>query len=103
MILGRHIGPALVEALGLPRNTAWFELRCAVDEAVTVKCEYYPAGSDGLATVFAQYQLVHRDGPELQSDHLESFDAWIAMRNDIAHKAFMIESGRQFQFDRAGE
>lgn len=33
---------ALLEALGLPRRTKWFELRVAIDEAVTVRCEYLP-------------------------------------------------------------
>lgn len=32
----------LTKALGLPKHVRWFELRAAVDEAVTVRCEYFP-------------------------------------------------------------
>lgn len=53
---------ALMNALGLPKRTRSFELRCAVDEAVTVKCEYYPdadtaAGFDPHP-LLAEYRLV---------------------------------------------
>lgn len=36
---------ALMKALGLPARTVSFELRCAVNEVVTVKCEYHPVES----------------------------------------------------------
>lgn len=50
----------LQKALCLPKDTRWFELRVAVDEAVTVKCEYYPEGPGqlgALATLVRQYEL----------------------------------------------
>jgi len=100
MILGQYIGSALLEALGLPPGTAWFELRCACDEAVTVKCEYYPAGGDGLATVLAEYQLIRREGVDSLSNRLDNFDAWMARRKDAAHMAFMSDSSRLLQIDR---
>lgn len=57
---------ALLDALGLPKRTRSFELRCAVGEAVTVKCEYYPdadtaAGFD-LQPLLAEYQLIEKVG-----------------------------------------
>lgn len=53
---------ALQDALGLPRETVWFELRCAVDEVVTVRCGYHPR-ADGVEgfdarTLLANYKLV---------------------------------------------
>jgi len=54
----------LVKALGLPRSTRSFELRCAVDEAVTVKCEYFPERDDATGfdpvPALAEYRLVRQ-------------------------------------------
>lgn len=52
----------LQDALGLPRETVWFELRCAVDEVVTVQCGFHPQ-ADGVAgwdpkPLLANYRLV---------------------------------------------
>lgn len=52
----------LVKALGLPEYTIRLELRAAVDEIVTVRCEYHPtdenaAGFDA-APLLARYKLV---------------------------------------------
>lgn len=58
------IGPKLINALGLPRTTKWFELRCAVDEVVTVKCCYYPEVSDGgqeLVGILSEYQVCKKE------------------------------------------
>ena len=54
------LGPKLCKALGLPKGTRSFELRCAVNEPVIVKCEYMPEKQEGpeLETLFAEYQLV---------------------------------------------
>lgn len=57
---------ALMEALGLPKNTQWFELRCALDEAVTVRCGY-SAESDGVEgfdpkPLLRTYQLMATGG-----------------------------------------
>ena len=35
-------GKKMIRFLGLPERTIGFELRCYVNEAVTVKCEWYP-------------------------------------------------------------
>ena len=59
-MLWQHIGPALIAALGLPKRTVWFELRCAVNESVTAKCEFYPDDGDLLAEL-AEYRLVRRE------------------------------------------
>lgn len=54
----------LVAALGLPKRTTWFELRCAPGEAVTVKCEYYPDESTAAGfdpqPLLAEYRLVSK-------------------------------------------
>jgi len=54
----------LCEALGLPPNVRCFELRVAVDEAVTVTAEFYPELPKGrrgaLATIVRKYDLVER-------------------------------------------
>ncbi|MCP3022289.1 hypothetical protein [Cupriavidus basilensis] len=47
---------ALMRALGLPKRTRWFEVRCAVGEAVTVKCEYHP--DESTATGFDAQPLL---------------------------------------------
>ena len=53
---------ALMDALGLPKETMSFELRCKVGEPVTVSCTYLPrAGcTDGFdpKPQLAQYKLV---------------------------------------------
>ncbi|MGT2460031.1 hypothetical protein ACU4GI_45835 [Cupriavidus basilensis] len=45
-----------------------FELRCAVDEAVTVKCEYYPVESTVAEfdpkPLLSQYELVEMKGAD---------------------------------------
>lgn len=53
---------ALMDALGLPKNTKSFELRCALDEVVTVRCTYMPRadGVEGFDArpLVAEYKLV---------------------------------------------
>lgn len=53
---------ALMDALGLPPTTQWFELRCARDEAVVVRCAYLPHadGAEGFDArpLLADYRLV---------------------------------------------
>lgn len=55
----QELGQKLCDALGLPKNVRWFELRVAVDEAVTVKCEYFPESDGGelLESVLAEYKV----------------------------------------------
>ncbi len=41
-VTGNQIGKALCDALGLPKGTIGFTLRCYSGELVTVTCEYCP-------------------------------------------------------------
>lgn len=53
----------LFAALQLPKHTRAFEIRCAVDEAVIVRCEYFPEGIDGeigARALLSEYELVRR-------------------------------------------
>lgn len=36
----RELSDLLRKELGIPENVKWFEVRFAVDETVSVKCEY---------------------------------------------------------------
>jgi hypothetical protein len=65
-VLGDKLGSVLIKALGLPENVRWFELRCAVGEIVTVKCEYVPDPpeldeNDELITALAEYTLQEKE------------------------------------------
>lgn len=89
----QELGQKLCEALGLPKHVIWLELRVAFDEAVTVKCEYFPERNDSkpLEAVFAEFEVVRRDPvPTKRFD----FDAWMKTRNEAAHAA-MIASHRE--------
>lgn len=60
---GFEFARRVTAALGLPKYTKWFELRWAVDEAVTVTCAYYPEKADGtpdLVEALSEYQVVKR-------------------------------------------
>lgn len=56
----------LMEALGLPHATVSFDVRCAIDEAVTVRCTYYPRADDAAGfdprPLLQTYQLVPTGG-----------------------------------------
>lgn len=41
-IQGQEFGSRIIKALGLPNNTRSIEIRIAVNEIVTVRCEYFP-------------------------------------------------------------
>ena len=86
-ILGQDIGPSLIKALGLPKQTVWFELRCAVNEIVTVKCEYWPEGDPfAISAVLAEYELVQRENVPVDAI---GFDAWLRARTNAAHDTMM--------------
>ena len=53
------LGETLVKMLGLPKHTRGFELRCYVNEVITVKCEYYPEekGVAQLELILKEYEL----------------------------------------------
>lgn len=88
VLLGRHLGPELVRILGLPKNTVSFDLRCAVDEAVTVRCEFFPdvSNPDELVAVFRSYRLERGAKFQLSaragcSDEVrDDFNAWLLER-----------------------
>jgi len=88
VMVGHDIGHQLISLLGLPKNVISFELRAAVNEVVTVKCEYYPDHSLGFEAVFAEYELVRRAPAETSQPPL-NFDTWMRERTDAAHAAYM--------------
>lgn len=61
----------LAKALGLPKHTRSFEVRCAVDEVVTVKCEYFPEidGVRDVVAVLAEYELWPKGCEPMVSDN----------------------------------
>lgn len=88
------LGPQLIALLGLPKHCTSFELRCAVDEIVTVKCEYHPEESDGIDKVLAEYELVPRAKPAAAPSHRADeigFDAWMRERTEAAHQDMMTK------------
>ena len=58
---GCEFGEKLINIFGLPKYTKGFELRCYVDEAVTIRCEYYPELNEGVETVFEDFELVKKE------------------------------------------
>jgi hypothetical protein len=91
-MLGHQIGPQLVEALGLPKNTSGFTLRCYANEVVSVTCEYWPEGH-GLAKALARYNLLPVGG-DLPTTKGFSFDTWMRDRTERAHREFMERTSR---------
>jgi hypothetical protein len=92
VLIGNQIGKKLIEGLGLPKNTVSFELRCAVDEIVTVKCEYFPEGSDAIETLINDYRLIAVGGTvgrESKQPAPIHFDTWYRAKRDAAHAAYM--------------
>jgi hypothetical protein len=67
-VTSNDFGSALAKMLGLPGDVIWFELRCAVDDLVTVRCAYYPdidLDKNGkLETVLAEYKLTKKEADE---------------------------------------
>jgi len=84
-VLGHQIGEELIAALGLPKHTCAFTLRCAVDEIVSVECEYYPEmkGGHTLDIVLSRYELVERPKPRAAAPR--NFDAWLTARKEASH------------------
>lgn len=96
MITGQQIGKELCDALGLPKFTRGFTLRCYTGEVVTVECEYYPEGS--FQTALAQYHLVPRTEAPPAADEF-TFNAWMRERTERAHREFMERTSRQLRCD----
>jgi len=56
----------LAIALGIPEYFQWFELRVAVDEIVSVKCEFLPEpfeidDNGDIVSELAEYELVKKN------------------------------------------
>lgn len=94
-VAGHQIGKALCDALGLPKHTKGFTLRCYTGEILTVDCEYYPDLSASLATELAMFNLVRKPEP-VQAPVAPSldFDAWMKERTERAHGYFMWRTAR---------
>src|SRR5579872_1379744 len=114
-ISSHDIGPSLIKALGLPKRTVSFELRCAVDEFVTVQCKYHPdLDGDCLELLLSNYALYAVGGtvsvqpPRLMGDAITTgimpadaigFDAWLLARNNAAHDAMVQRHSRLARMD----
>lgn len=88
LLLGQQVGKKLIDGLGLPKNTVSFVLRCAVDEIVTVRCEYFPEGGEAFDTLINDYQLIAVGGT-IRLKPAFNFDAWLKDQNDAAHAAML--------------
>jgi hypothetical protein len=89
MITGQQISKELCAALGLPKYTRGFTLRCYTDEIVTVECEYYPDGS--FQTELARYRLTPSEGSAAARF---DFDGWMRDRVGRAHREYMERTSR---------
>lgn len=91
------LGPQLIALLGLPKHCISFELRCAVGEIVTVKCEFHPEDAESFELVLAGYELVPRKTRAAVEPHpaeVIGFDAWMRERTEAAHLAMMKHARR---------
>lgn len=107
LLTAQTLGPELVKLLGIPPHCLSFELRCAVGEIVSVKCEFHPRGDAGMAatigTVLADYELVRRPSADTPPEHpsaLIGFDAWMHQRTEAEHDAYMVRTSRMIASDR---
>ena len=58
-----EFGGRMLKLFCLPEGTIWFELRCAVNEAVTVKGQFYLEHGDELLDFLNQYDIIKK-GPK---------------------------------------
>lgn len=92
-IMGQQIGKDLCDALGLPKQTIGFTLRCYSQEIVTVECEYYPEG-ELITRALAQYSLVRLADEAATEAKAVDFDAWMRKRTESAHAAYMARHSK---------
>lgn len=97
IITGQQVGPALIAALGLPKQTRSFVLRVEIGRIVTVECEYFP-DDGGIVAALAEYELM-RKAPTVEPivDTVAlfgfgDFDAWMRNRTNAAHEAMMAHA-----------
>jgi len=85
---GKILGGMLTKALNLPPNTKSFELRCAMNEIVTVKCEYFPDQDSvvGMIPVIKEYHLVDKDSEETMVEDMKFLKTYIkGLETDLEH------------------
>lgn len=101
-IMGRQIGQAMCDALGLPKNTASFTLRVRHDEIVSVECQYYPDNGPDLVAALAEYELARRPSAAATVHQAEAmgFDTWMHQRTEAAHDAYMARTRSMIWIDR---
>jgi hypothetical protein len=56
-VMGQDLPMALIEMLGLPKNTISFTLKAGVGRITTVECEYRP-DDDKTAIITERFRLV---------------------------------------------
>jgi hypothetical protein len=100
MIASQQISKELCDALGLPKYTRGFTLRCYTGELVTVECEYYPDGS--FQPALARYHLLARDDSPAAAAPIH-FDTWMRERTERAHREFMERTSRRLMCDLSSE
>jgi hypothetical protein len=65
-VIGNAIGPAMIEALGLPPETTRIEIFIGVNEVVEVACRFCPSadGMEKVAAILKRYTLVEKPDEE---------------------------------------
>jgi len=93
-VRGKILGGMLAKALNLPKNTKSFELRCAMNEIVTVKCEYFPDmdGIQKVIPVIKEYCLCDKDEVGQKEDDVNLLKTYIkGLESDLkAYKELAI-------------
>lgn len=97
MIHGQQIGKALIDALGLPKNTKGFTLRVYANEIVTVACEYAPT-DPSIVQLLGQFEVVHR-GPSPDVGQPVHYDTWLRGRIERARAEYMSRTAQHLPCD----
>lgn len=101
-----NVGPALVEALGLPKRTIWMEISLRAGEAVKIRAEHYAdvlsvnAFTKEIDRFLVDYVLTKREQPKPRpfdvdrecEEALVRIRANIARRIDDAIRSFSLGS-----------
>lgn len=97
LLMGHQIGKDLCDALGLPKNTLGFTLRCYPSEVVTVTCEYAP-DDESIVRHLGNFELVQRD-PAPDAAAPFHYDTWLRERTERAHAEYMERTSRYLPCD----